>query len=78
METPDERPDWLTQLDREILEVLSSGLVLTPSIIAENIDRSRTGVNQRLSSLQAGGLIKRVDRGKYKITDKGKAISSVV
>ncbi|WP_089764756.1 winged helix-turn-helix domain-containing protein [Halobellus clavatus] len=70
-------PEWLTELDRDILEVLSKGLVLTPSLIAENIDRSRTGVNQRLSSLQAGGLVKKVDRGKYKITEDGnKTIST--
>ena len=64
-------PDWLTDMDKEILEVLRSGLILTPSIISENIGRSRKGVSNRINSLQAGELVKKVDRGKYRITDEG-------
>lgn len=67
----EEEPDWLTEMDEEILEVLSTNLTLSPSIIAENIDRSREGVSNRLNSLQAGGLVEKVDRGKYNITDEG-------
>lgn len=73
MENAD-RPDWLTEMDEEILDVLSTNLVLSPSIIAENIDRSREGVSNRLNSLQAGGLVEKVDRGKYEITDEGVAL----
>lgn len=64
-------PEWLTEMDKEILDAMSMGLTLTPAIIAENIDRSRKGVSNRLSSLQAGGLVEKVDRGKYEITDEG-------
>ena len=67
-------PDWLTEMDEEILEVLSSNLILSPSIIAENIDRSREGVSNRLNSLQAGGLVKKVDRGKYRLTTEGEEV----
>lgn len=67
----EEEPDWLTDMDEEILEVLSTNLTLSPSIIAENIDRSREGVSNRLNSLQAGGLVRKIDRGKYNITDEG-------
>ncbi|MDG5777290.1 hypothetical protein VB773_09110 [Haloarculaceae archaeon H-GB2-1] len=67
-------PDWLTDMDKEILEVLSSGLVLTPSIISENIGRSRKGVSNRINSLQAGELVEKIDRGKYRITDEGRLV----
>jgi DNA-binding Lrp family transcriptional regulator len=65
----EEKPDWLTEMDEEILEILSTGLTLGPTAIAENIDRSREGVSNRLNSLQAGGLVEKVGRGKYKLAD---------
>jgi len=66
--------DWLTDMDFEILEVMRFELILSPSIIAENIGRSREGVSGRLNSLQAGGLIEKVDRGKYRITQDGQTV----
>lgn len=69
-EDPDEY-DWMTKMDSEILHVLYTGLTLTPSVIADNLDRSRPAVAQRLNSLQAGGLVEKTERGKYKITKKG-------
>jgi predicted transcriptional regulator len=71
MGNDEEAPDWLTELDREIINVLGTNLILTPSIIAENIERSRKGVSNRLSSLQAGGLVRKVERGKYELTEEG-------
>ena len=65
------QPDWLTEVDREILGVLNMNLTLSPSIIAENIDRSRSSVSRRLSTLTAGGLVEKVDRGMYQITKDG-------
>lgn len=69
--TNEDLPDWATEMDEEILNTLMGNLVLTPAIIAENIGRSREAVSRRLSTLEAGGLIKKIDRGKYKITDAG-------
>jgi DNA-binding Lrp family transcriptional regulator len=69
-----EELDWLTEMDEEILSVLGTDLTLTPSIIAENIDRSQKGVGNRLSALQAGGLVDKVERGKYKLTEEGKSM----
>jgi predicted transcriptional regulator len=66
-----EEPDWLTELDREIINILGTNLVLTPSIIADNLDRSRKGVSNRLNALQAGGLVRKVERGKYELTEEG-------
>jgi predicted Rossmann-fold nucleotide-binding protein len=65
----EEVPGWVTKTDREILKVLTTGLVLSPSIIAYNIDRSRKGVSNRLDALRASGLVEKVDRRKYKLSD---------
>ena len=61
-------------IDERILEALaSSGMILSPSVIAINIDKSRSQVNRRLSTLVEYGLIDRVKRGYYEITDAGNA-----
>jgi len=60
-------------MDERILEALQScGLVLSPAIIAYNIDKSREAVTRRLSELTEYGLTERVERGKYKIREEGK------
>ncbi|MDZ7849880.1 MAG: helix-turn-helix domain-containing protein [Halodesulfurarchaeum sp.] len=67
-------PDWLTELDYEIVDLLASpDLMLGPSVIAKNIDRSRGAVSRRLNTLEAGGIVKKVERGYYQLTDEGKA-----
>lgn len=67
-----QRADWMTPMDDRILELLqSAGIVLSPSIIAYNLDASREGVTRRLQELTSYGLVNRVDRGKYEITKKG-------
>lgn len=63
--------DWMTPMDDRILEVLNAGLVLSPTIIAYNIDKSREAVGRRLSDLSESGLVRRVERGRYEITDIG-------
>lgn len=64
--------EWMVPMDDEILELFHSvELVLTPAIIAYNIDRSREEVNRRLTELQTHGLVDRVERGKYRITQLG-------
>ena len=66
-----EQTDWTTETDTDILTTLAKNLVLSPTIIAENIDKSRVTVSRRLDSLRAGGLVEKVDRGRYKITWDG-------
>jgi len=64
--------EWMVPMDDEILELFHSAhLVLTPAIIAYNIDHSREEVNRRLTSLRGRGLVDRVERGKYRITQLG-------
>lgn len=64
--------EWMTPMDDHILWTLrTSRLVLSPSIIALNIDRSREAVSRRLNALAEQGLVERVDRGKYRIAPVG-------
>jgi len=51
-------------IDERILEVLShSGLVPSPTIIVENINKSRGEVNRRLLKLVGEGLIPTSPKG---------------
>jgi hypothetical protein len=64
--------DWMVPLDDDILVLFHrKDLVLTPAIVAYNLDRSREEVNRRLSELADCGLVERVERGKYRITGVG-------
>lgn len=67
--------DWMQlPTDDRILEALqSSGMVLSPAVIGKNIGRSREQVTRRLSILVNCGLVTRVERGYYEITDQGEA-----
>jgi biotin operon repressor len=64
-------PDWITELDREICSLLNTGLVLTPAVIAKNLDRPRSSVSRRINTLEAGGIITKVERGHYHLTGEG-------
>jgi len=69
-----EPPEWITALDREILALLgNSRIILTPSVIAKNLDRSRSSVSRRLNTLEAGEMVEKVERGHYTITSEGYA-----
>jgi len=71
-ETIRPRQPWMTPLDDEIMRLFhASGLVLSPALIAYNIDYSRDEVNRRLSVLAEHDLLARVERGKYELTDAG-------
>lgn len=64
--------DWMTPMDDAILNVFhTSELVLTPAIIGFNIDYSREEVNRRLTKLETHGLVEKVERGKYRMTQRG-------
>ncbi|ODR80346.1 PhiH1 repressor [Haladaptatus sp. W1] len=65
--------DWMQlPTDERILEVLeSAGLILSPAVVAKNIDRSRHEVSRRLSVLVEYGFVERVERGYYVIAEPG-------
>lgn len=59
-------------IDDRILETLAeSDLILTPSVIAINIDKSREEVSRRLSKMVDEGYVVRVKQGYYEITEEG-------
>lgn len=67
-----QRANWMRPMDDSILEVFhSSDLILTPAIIALNIDCTREEVNRRLSTLESNDFVEKVERGKYQITSLG-------
>lgn len=71
-ETIRPREEWMTPLDDRIMSLFhSTDLVLSPALIAYNIDYSRDEVNRRLSVLTEHGLLERVDHGKYGLTAAG-------
>ncbi len=64
--------EWMQlPTDERILEILSTGLTLTPQVIAKNIGKSRVHVSRRLGTLVEYGFVARVERGYYEITDLG-------
>lgn len=66
------QPDWMLPIDEQILHLFhSTELVFSPSIIAYNIEYSRSEVNRRLIELESHGFIAKVDRGKYCIDNRG-------
>jgi len=67
----------MTQGDDRILETLeSSGIVLSPAVIAYNTEYTRNYVNKRIRKLRDASLVERVDEGYYAITDRGRAYLS--
>jgi predicted transcriptional regulator len=70
----DPAPWMQLPIDDRILEILdSSELILSPAVIALNIEKSRSEVNRRLSILVEYGLLTRVKRGYYEISTTGEA-----
>lgn len=64
--------EWMTPMDDDVLELFhTTGLILTPAVIADNLEYSRGEVNRRLSTLTDHGFVRKVDRGKYRLTDAG-------
>lgn len=67
------RVSWMTQGDDRILETLAdSNLILSPAVIAINVDYTRNYVNKRIAILRDNGLVERVEDGYYQITDNGR------
>ena len=66
----------MSKAQYRILEALADAeiaSVLTPSILAYNLDLSRQHVSRSLRELVDRGLVKRVEKGKYRITEDGRA-----
>ncbi|MFB6124709.1 MAG: winged-helix domain-containing protein [Halanaeroarchaeum sp.] len=67
------RPDWMTGMDDDILAYLdASDSVLSPGIVAYNLEYSREAVNRHLRTLEEHDLVDRVDRGKYRLAERAR------
>ncbi|WP_424005691.1 MarR family transcriptional regulator (plasmid) [Haloarcula salina] len=62
----------MNQTDDRILALLSeSGLMLSPAVIAVNLDYTRNWVSKRLALLLDAGLVQKSQSSYYEITDLG-------
>lgn len=66
------RADWWVLADDMILEYISDEGTGTPKVISKEIDRSQGYVNQRCSLLESYGLLTKVARGVYTLSEAGK------
>jgi len=77
--TPDDkddmrkRADWMVPSDDPILELLREHGNLTPQAIEDFGGPSAGHCQDRLRSLRNYGLVERISRGLYAITDAGRA-----
>jgi predicted transcriptional regulator len=63
----------MNQTDDRILELLAeSDLVLSPSVLAVNLDYTRNWISRRVSRLHDEGLVEKVDGSYYRITELGR------
>ena len=68
------RVDWMNQTDDRILELLDeSDLILTPAVMARNLEYTRNWVSRRVGKLEEAELVESVDSGYYRISDRGRA-----
>lgn len=68
------RVDWMNQTDDRILELLDeSDLILTPAVIAKNLEYTRNWVSRRIGKLGDADLVEPIDSGYYRITERGRA-----
>ena len=67
------RVEWMNQTDDRILELLDeSGLILSPAVIAVNLEYNRSWISRRISKLVDFELVEAVNEGYYRITDRGR------
>jgi len=63
----------MNQTDNRILDLLDeSDLILSPNVMAINLDYTRNWVSRRVSKLLDAGLVEQVNGAHYRITDKGR------
>jgi DNA-binding IclR family transcriptional regulator len=61
-----------TPVDREVLHVLTCGMILTPSVIAKNTQTTRGSVHRALNKFRAAGIVEKIDRGHYQLTPEAR------
>jgi len=68
-----QRAEWMNPVDDEILEVLRDEGNLTPGAVEDFGVTVSDHAGDRLSVLARYGLVERISRGLYRLTDAGAA-----
>jgi len=73
-----EPADWMARADDRILEVIRDEGNMTPLALSREGERERLDIGRKYAGIRCReladyGLLERVDRGLYRITDKGLA-----
>jgi hypothetical protein len=66
-----QRADWMKPVDDQIMEVLKDSGAGTPNSLADELDKNNDYVGRRCRELTSYGLLERVSRGLYMLTDLG-------
>lgn len=70
-DTMREFADWMNPIDERILEYLRDEGVGTPNKIADHLSKHNNYIGERCRKMLDHGLVERVDRGVYIISNKG-------
>lgn len=68
-----QRAEWMRPVDERILETMRDEGNLTPRAVAEFDVCSQGHASDRLAELADYGLVERITRGLYRLTDDGRA-----
>lgn len=70
-----DKPGWMSRTQYRLLEALACCdelEILSPAVLAKNLDYSRAHVSRELADLVARERVERVADGYYRITDAGR------
>lgn len=68
-----QRADWMRPIDERILEAMRDEGNLTPRAVDDFGVTSQGHANDRLSELSTYGLVEKISRGLYRLTEQGEA-----
>ena len=73
-DVPRQRAEWMTQTDEAILETMRDEGNMTPVALSETFDVAAANyARDRLSKMTKYGLVEKLSRGLYRLTDDGRA-----
>lgn len=73
-DVPRQRADWMTQTDEHILETMREEGNMTPGALDDLFDVTAANyARDRLSLMSRYGLVEKLHRGLYRLTDVGEA-----
>jgi len=67
-----QRADWMRPVDEHILETMRDEGNLTPRAVDDFDVTSQSHASDRLTQLARYGLVEKISRGLYRLTDEGR------